>query len=122
MLDAPGAPFRVITVARPTPGPGQVLIRVAASGLNPMDAKIRAGEAAHARQPLSAILGIDLAGTVEALGEHVNGLQPGDEVYGMTGGVGGHQGPLLEDAAVDAALLAHKPANLSMRRGEDRLG
>jgi NADPH2:quinone reductase len=115
MLDAPGAPFRVITVARPTPGPGQALIRVAASGLNPLDAKIRAGEAAHARQPLPAVLGIDLAGRVEALGEHVNGFRPGDEVYGMTGGVGGHQGSLSEYAAVDAALLAHKPANLSMR-------
>jgi NADPH2:quinone reductase len=115
MVEAPGAPFRVITVARPTPGPGQALIRVAASGLNPLDAKIRAGEAAHARQPLPAVLGIDLAGTVEALGEHVSGFRPGDEVYGMTGGVGGHQGSLSEYATVDAALLAHKPANLSMR-------
>jgi NADPH2:quinone reductase len=49
------------------------------------------------------------------VGPGVTGFRPGDEVYGMTGGVGGHQGSLAEYAAVDAALLAPKPANLSMR-------
>ncbi len=42
-------------------------------------------------------------------------FSPGDEVYGMTGGVGGVQGSLAEFTAVDADLLALKPANLSMR-------
>ncbi len=90
-------------------------MRIRASGVNPLDTKIRAGKAAHARHPLPAVLGIDLAGTVEAVGEGVTAFRPGDEVYGMTGGVGGVQGSLAEFAAVDARLLAVKPAQLSMR-------
>jgi NADPH2:quinone reductase len=61
------------------------------------------------------VLGIDMAGVVEAVGAGVDAFKPGDAVYGMTGGVGGIQGSLAQYAAVDAALLAHKPANLSMR-------
>ncbi len=115
VLDAYGTPFRLAMVARPAPAPGQVLVRIAASGVNPLDTKIQAGTAKHARHPMPAILGIDMAGTVEALGAGVTRFRPGDEVFGMTGGVGGHQGSLAEYAAVDADLLAHKPAHLSMR-------
>ena len=115
LLDGPKQPFRVASVARPTPKSGEVLVRIKASGVNPLDLKIRAGQAAHARHPLPAILGIDLAGTVEAIGPGVAAFREGDEVYGMTGGVGGVQGSLAEYAAVDAALLARKPSNLAMR-------
>ena len=115
LLEAHGVPFRLATIARPAPGHGEVLVRVAASGVNPLDTKIHAGSADHARHPLPAILGIDLAGTVEALGPGVTRFRPGDEVFGMTGGVGGHPGSLAQYAAVDADLLALKPANLSMR-------
>ncbi|GAA5264629.1 NADPH:quinone reductase [Acidiphilium sp. MT5] len=115
LLETHGAPFRLTNVARPVAGPGEVLIRVAASGVNPLDLKIREGAADHARQKLPAILGIDLAGTVVATGAAVTRFRPGDEVFGMTGGVGGHQGSLAQYAAVDAQLLALKPANLSMR-------
>jgi NADPH:quinone reductase-like Zn-dependent oxidoreductase len=100
---------------RPQPQAGQVLVRIGASAVNPLDTKIRAGQAAHARQPLPAILGIDLAGVVEAVGDGVTRFRRGDEVYGMTGGVGGLQGSLAEYASVDADLLAAKPANLAMR-------
>ena len=115
ILETAGAPFRVTTVSRPEPEAGQVLVRIAASAVNPLDVKIHAGEAPHARQPLPAILGIDLAGVVEAVGPGVTTFRRGDEVYGMTGGVGGLQGSLAEFAAVDARLLARKPATLSMR-------
>jgi NADPH2:quinone reductase len=115
VLDAPNAAFRVVSLPRPVPGEGQVLVRVIASGINPMDLKIRAAAAAHAKHELPGILGIDMAGVVETVGTGVSGFQPGDAVYGMTGGVGGVQGSLAEYAAVDAALLAHKPSNLSMR-------
>lgn len=111
----PATPLNLVTLPRPVPGPGQVLVHIQASGVNPLDLKIRAGEAAHARHPFPAILGIDMAGTVEATGADVARLQPGDQVYGMVGGVGGHQGTLAEYAAVDADLLAPKPANLDMR-------
>jgi NADPH:quinone reductase-like Zn-dependent oxidoreductase len=83
--------------------------------INPLDTKIHAGVAAHARHPLPAILGIDLTGVVTEVGPGVTGFRSGDEVYGMAGGVGGHQGSLAEYMAADAALLARKPANLSMR-------
>ncbi|AHZ68535.1 zinc-containing alcohol dehydrogenase superfamily protein [Pseudomonas mandelii JR-1] len=83
--------------------------------MNPLDGKIRSGQAAHARQPLPAVLGMDLAGTIEALGEGVSGWLPGDEVYAMATGIGGAQGSLAQFAVVDARLLAHKPGNLSMR-------
>ena len=115
VLETFGAPFRITAVARPAPLAGQVLVRVAASAVNPLDLKIHVGEAAHARHPLPAILGIDMAGTVEGAGPGVTGFRRGDEVYGMTGGVGGVQGSLAGYAAVDARLLAAKPATLSMR-------
>src|SRR5271170_2593387 len=116
VLERHNAPFTITEVARPIAGKGRVLVRVKASGVNPLDTKIRAGNAAHARVELPAILGIDLAGIVEAVGTGVTTFKPGDEVYGMTGGIGGLQGSLATYAAVDADLLAIKPANLSMRQ------
>ena len=115
ILDDAKGSFRVASIARPKPAAGQVLVRIKASGVNPLDTKIRAGAAAHARHPFPAILGIDLAGTIETVGPDVTAFRAGDEVYGMTGGVGGVQGSLAEYAAVDAALLARKPSNFSMR-------
>ena len=115
VLAEPGGQLKVTQVARPAPRDGEVLVRIVASAVNPLDTKIHAGVAAHARQPLPAILGMDLAGIVTAIGPGVTTFRPGDEVYGMAGGVGGHQGSLAEYMAADAALLARKPANLSMR-------
>ncbi|WP_406361725.1 zinc-dependent alcohol dehydrogenase family protein [Streptomyces sp. NBC_01579] len=115
VLEQFGSPLTLSELTTPAAGPGQVLVRVAASGVNPLDTKIRAGKAAHARSRLPAILGVDLAGVVEAVGPEVTGFAPGDEVYGLTGGVGDLQGSLAEYAAVDARLLAHKPVSLSPR-------
>ncbi|WP_047527314.1 zinc-dependent alcohol dehydrogenase family protein [Pseudomonas sp. 11/12A] len=115
MVDSANAPLRLASIQRPVPGAGQVLVRVAASGVNPLDGKIRSGQATHARQSLPAVLGMDLAGTIEASGEDVSDWLPGDEVYAMATGIGGVQGSLAEYAVVDARLLARKPVNLSMR-------
>jgi NADPH:quinone reductase len=115
VLHAHGVPPRLATIARPTPTDGQVLVRIHASGVNPLDIKIMKGAAPHARHPPPSILGLDLAGTVESVSPDVTQFRPGDEVFGMTGGVGGHQGSLAELAAVDTRLLALKPAALSMR-------
>jgi len=115
VLEAHHAPLRLSTISTPQTGPREVLVRVCASGVNPLDTKIHAGAAAHARHPPPAIPGIDLAGVVEQAGREISRFKPGDEVYGMTGGVGGVPGSLAEFAAVDADLLALKPANLSMR-------
>jgi NADPH:quinone reductase-like Zn-dependent oxidoreductase len=115
VLNAFEAPMTLSDVSRPIADKGQVLVRILASGVNPLDIKIAAGRADHANVSLPAILGIDMAGIVEAVGEGVNDFAIGDEVWGMTGGVGGVQGSLAQFAAVDAQLLALKPASISMR-------
>ena len=111
---ATGLP-RVTVLPRPSSAPGQVLVRIRASGVNPVDYKIRTGRAPYAAPDLPAILGADLAGVVEEVGAGVSAFRPGDEVYGLTGGVRGLQGSLAEFAAVDADLLAKKTASLDMR-------
>src|SRR6185436_238734 len=116
VLQTFGSELQISDIPEPTPAAGQVLVRIAASGVNPLDTKIRRGQAAHAATVLPAVLGIDLAGVVVDIGPEVVGFGVGDEVYGMTGGVGDHQGSLAEFAAVDSRLLAVKPTNLSMRQ------
>ncbi|UOV07115.1 zinc-dependent alcohol dehydrogenase family protein [Pseudoxanthomonas sp. F37] len=110
-----GEPLQLTDVPIPELSPGHVKVRVAAAGLNPLDTKIRAGKASHAQHPLPAVLGIDLAGTVEAIAEDVTTFALGDTVFGMTGGVGGVQGALAQFAIVDAALLANAPSSFSAR-------
>ncbi|SEL78973.1 NADPH:quinone reductase [Chitinophaga rupis] len=102
-------------VPKPRPQKGQVLVQVKASGVNPLDLKIKAGEAAHAKVSTPAILGLDMAGIVAEVGEGITKFKPGDEVYGAVGGVGGNPGTLAAYIAADAELLAHKPRNLSFR-------
>jgi NADPH2:quinone reductase len=114
ILEEYNAPFRLVEMVRPRAGAGQVLVRIKASGVNPLDTKIRTGNGGHAKQLLPAVLGMDLAGVVEEVGPGVTSFRVGDEVYGMAGGIGGLQGTLAEFAAVDPELLAKKPKGLSM--------
>ena len=116
VLDSAHAPLRLEQRPVPAPQDDEILVRVSASGANPLDLKIRAGAAPHARHPFPAILGIDLAGVVDAVGTHVAGFAVGDEVFGMIGGVGGRPGSLAQFASVDARLLARKSPKLSMRQ------
>lgn len=114
-VEVAGGDFVSAQFPVPLPAQGQVLVRIIASGVNPLDTKIRAGTASHARQALPAVLGMDLAGVVVSVGDGVKSFRPGDEVFGMAGGIGGLQGTLAEFAAVDARLIALKPRNLTMR-------
>src|SRR6187402_670278 len=68
-------------VLRPEPKAGEVLVKIAASGVCLLDTKIRAGKAGHAKQPLPAVLGLDMAGTVVEVGEGVTKFKAGDEIY-----------------------------------------
>ncbi len=115
VLEQFGTAPTVRTVPRPVAGPGRVLVQVAASGVNPLDAKIAAGSAAHAGVQLPAVLGIDLAGVVAEVGPGVSRFAVGEEVFGMAGGVGAEPGTLADYIAADADLLAHKPQRLTMR-------
>ena len=115
VIEQPGGDFRKAVLPLPQLKANHVLVRIKASGVNPLDTKIRAGKAIHAKQPLPAVLGVDMAGIVEEVGSGVTAFSRGDEVYALAGGVGGLQGTLAEFIAVDHDLLAHKPKNLSMR-------
>jgi len=116
VVETVNGPFREVEMPTPLPMHGQVLVRICASGINPLDTKIRAGEAVHAKQPLPAVLGLDMAGIVDTVGPDVTTFRPGDEVFGMVGGVGGLQGTLAEFIVADAALLAPKPKAFTMRK------
>ncbi len=115
VVETVDGPFRAVDTPTPLPAQDQVLVNIHASGVNPLDTKIRSGQGGHANQPLPAVLGLDMAGVVHAVGAGVTAFRPGDEVFGMVGGVGGLQGTLAEFIAADAALLAPKPKTLSMR-------
>ena len=116
VLHSYSEPLQLRRIPIPELRPGQVLVSIEASGVNPLDTKIRAGLADHARTTPPAILGIDLAGTVEAVADDVTTFKPDDRVYGMTGGIGGVPGSLAEYAAVDARLLARRPGTWTARQ------
>jgi NADPH:quinone reductase-like Zn-dependent oxidoreductase len=93
----------------PQPGPGQVRLAVRAASVNPIDWKLRSGGMASSDAPAAPVIaGVDLAGTVEAVGEGVTTLGVGDEVLGNARG-----GAYAEKALADVAALATKPAGVS---------
>ena len=108
--------FESAEVAKPSAQPGQVIVRVAATSINTVDTMIRQmGKDLPLSPDLPAVLGMDFAGTIEAVGEGVTDFAPGDEVYGCAGGLADLQGALAEFMPADARLIAHKPKSLSMR-------
>ncbi|UUU36674.1 NADP-dependent oxidoreductase [Streptomyces sp. CA-210063] len=106
-------PLQEADVPEPTVGEHDVLVRVEAAGLNPLDEKIRAGEFKQILPyKLPLILGNDVAGTVIGVGKAVRGFQLGDEVYGRPDQ--GRIGTFAERIAVAESDLALKPASISM--------
>lgn len=106
--DAAQAPLLDAELAAPEPGPRDLLVRVRALGLNPVDLKMR-----RARIPAggSRITGWDVSGVVESVGAEVTRFVPGDEVY-YAGSVL-RPGAASELHAVDERLVGRKPATLS---------
>lgn len=95
---------------KPVAGAGQLLVKVAAVSVNPVDWKIGSGAArAVVTDPLPLVPGGDLAGTVEAVGEGVTGWSAGDEVYAQIGLWGAY----ADYVAIDADAAARKPSNLN---------
>ncbi|MCR9244682.1 MAG: zinc-dependent alcohol dehydrogenase family protein [bacterium] len=110
------AVFESAEVETPTASPGHVLVEIAASSVNTVDTMIRKlGKELPLSPDNPAILGMDFAGTVKAVGEGVTDYSVGDEVYGCAGGLADLPGTLAQFINADAALVAHKPKNLSMR-------
>lgn len=104
--------IRVGDLPRPAPGPGQVLVKVSATSLNPIDLLVRSGQVP---MPLSFpyIIGCDLAGTVEAVGPGVTRFKAGDRVWGSNQGLLGRQGVTAEYAAVEERWLYPSPSTFS---------
>ncbi|WP_055601361.1 NADP-dependent oxidoreductase [Streptomyces aureus] len=96
----------------PVPGRGEVLIRVDAAGVNPLDHLLRSGlvDGLDGGRPFPRVLGMEAAGTVLARGEDVDGLEVGDAVFGfaLTGG-----GTYAETTVLSAPNTARTPAGLS---------
>ncbi|WP_085520631.1 zinc-dependent alcohol dehydrogenase family protein [Tuberibacillus sp. Marseille-P3662] len=110
------ATFETVEMARPETTSGHVLIRVAASSVNPLDVGIRKGAPSIFAPELPAVIHGDVAGVIENVGEGVTQFQPGDEIYACAGGVRGTAGGALADYMLaDADLVAHKPHSLSMK-------
>ncbi len=108
--------FESSEVETPTLKSGQVLIKISASSVNTVDTMIRSmGKDLPFSPENPAILGMDLAGTIEKIGEDVTGFSVGDEVYGCIGGLADLQGTLADYVAADSKLIALKPKNLSMK-------
>jgi NADPH:quinone reductase-like Zn-dependent oxidoreductase len=101
--------LKVVDVERPVPGPGEVLVRVRAAGINPGEAKIRQGVMAE-RFPATfpSGQGSDLAGFVEELGPGVEGLAVGDEVLGFTD----QRASQAELVTTPADHLVHRPSDV----------
>ncbi|MFD9335634.1 NADP-dependent oxidoreductase [Streptomyces sp. NPDC060028] len=95
---------------RPEPGMGEILVRVHAAGVNPVDWKTRASGALIPWGPVPAV-GWDVSGTVEAVGPGVTLFQPGDEVFGMPR-FPAQAGGYAEYVTATARHFARKPAGL----------
>ncbi|MBO9449943.1 zinc-dependent alcohol dehydrogenase family protein [Tropicibacter sp. R16_0] len=110
------AKFEAADLPKPEPTSGHVVVRIAASSVNTVDTMIRAmGRDLPLSPALPAVLGMDFAGVIEAVGEGVSQFAVGDEVYGCAGGLADLQGALAEFMLADARLIAHKPKSISMR-------
>ena len=98
----------------PTPAADEVLVKIAATGVNPIDRRLRAGELTeYITRTFPVVPGWDLAGTITAVGDDVSGWQVGDEVLGLAFTWSIQHGTYAEFAPVNASAIAKKPASLS---------
>ncbi|MEV6967714.1 NADP-dependent oxidoreductase [Hamadaea sp. NPDC051192] len=103
--------IRLDDVARPVPGPGEVLLEVAATSVNPSEIGLRSGWLTEILPvTLPYTLGWDVAGTISAIGPGVRGLTPGDRVIGQLDG-----GAAAEYAVAPAELLVRAPHRIALR-------
>ncbi|MFD9568328.1 NADP-dependent oxidoreductase [Streptomyces sp. NPDC059982] len=106
-LGGPGV-LELAEVPLPAPGPGEVLVRVRATGMNPADWKVRIGKVDFFGPP-PFVLGHEFSGTVEAVGDGATRFEPGEEVYGWT--VPPH-GSHADHVVVAEDRIAPKPRTL----------
>ncbi|MCP5138345.1 MAG: NADP-dependent oxidoreductase [Chromatiales bacterium] len=98
----------------PVPGDDQVLVQVAAAGVNPIDRRLRGGELQeYITRTFPVVPGWDLAGRIVATGKNVRDWKPGDEVLGLAFSWSVQHGTYAEYAPIDASAIAAKPATMS---------
>jgi alcohol dehydrogenase len=102
-------------VAKPEVKPGQVLVEVHASSLNPFDSGVLAGRFKDGMH-LPATLGGDIAGVMKALGDGVDGFQDGDKVWGQSYSIAGDSGAWAEYAATASGKVGRMPENLDFEQ------
>ncbi|MGD9566703.1 MAG: zinc-binding dehydrogenase, partial [Sedimentibacter sp.] len=107
--------FELTDIPTPEVKSGYALVKVVASSLNPFEIKLRSGLLPEFVPPFPAILNSDVSGIVVKIGENVELLRPGDEVYGFIGGMVNESGALAEYALVDEELLCIKPRNIDFK-------
>lgn len=108
--------FELSQIEKPEVKAGHVLVNIKATSVNTVDTMIRQMGADLPLSPAApALLGMDFAGVIEAIGEGVEQFNIGDEVYGCAGGLADLPGTLAEYIVADADLVALKPKNLSMQ-------
>jgi len=115
VFETPGSPsvLKLQDIPAPTiQTETDVLVRLRAAGVNPIDTKLRSRGTFYPEKT-PHVLGCDGAGVVEAVGAAVQSFQVGDEVFFCNGGLGGSIGTYAEFAVVDERFLAIKPAALS---------
>ncbi len=95
---------------RPEPKPNEVLVKIHAAGVNPIDWKVRAGMFAKPKSRLPLILGGEISGVVETCGADVKGFKPGDEVWSLLSLM--RTGGYAEYTTVPESELARKPKSL----------
>ena len=105
--------FELREIPKPQIKPGYVIIRVRASSVNPIDYKIRSGLLKNL-SPENGVLGFDVSGTIDEVGDGVSKFKKGDEVFGCSGAITGNPGALAEYQLVDERLLALKPDSLTL--------
>jgi NADPH2:quinone reductase len=112
-IEQVGPPENIVygDLPKPAPAASQVLVRVRAVSVNPIDTYVRSGLVAMSL-PKPFIVGCDLAGEVEAVGSAVARFRPGDRVWGSNQGLLGRQGTFAEYAAVDECWLHSIPAGV----------
>jgi NADPH:quinone reductase len=98
-------------VDRPEPGPGELLVKILYSGVNPVDYKIRQ-HGTWTGTPLPAVLGYDASGVVEKAGAGVKDFKPGDEVFFTPEVFNNPHGTYAEYTVVRESIVAPKPASL----------
>jgi len=105
-ITKPGPPENIIIgdLLTPEPTGDQVLVRVKAAAVNPIDTYVRSGKV-KMDIPLPYIVGADLAGVVEKLGPNAKKFKLGDRVWGTDQGLMGRQGTFAEYAAVEERWL-----------------